>query len=60
MAYFTEYQQVMFKEIEKTIGLQRIPDFKDEIRMPFTTAFLNEVFRWKTVLPFNFTRRYTS
>ncbi|KAH9422258.1 hypothetical protein DERP_002555 [Dermatophagoides pteronyssinus] len=59
IAYFNEYQQTMFNEIEKAIGLQRIPEFKDEIRMPFTMAFLNEVLRWKTVLPFNLTRRST-
>ena len=57
VAYFPNYQKMICDEINQVIGPKRFPDFKDEIRMPFTVAFLNEVLRWKTVLPFNFLRR---
>lgn len=57
VAYYQEYQQKISDEIELVVGKQRFPNFRDQIRMPFTVAFLNEVLRWKTVFPFNFTRR---
>lgn len=58
IAYFPNFQKAISHEIEQVIGDQRFPDFSDQFRMPFTVAFLNEVLRWKTVLPFNFIRRY--
>ena len=56
-AHFSNYQKTVCEEIMRVIGTQRIPEFKDELRMPFTSAFINEVFRWKSVLPFSFVRR---
>ena len=57
VAYFPQYQKIISDEILAVIGAQRIPELKDEPRIPFTLAFLNEVLRWKTVFPFNFMRR---
>lgn len=57
LAYFSNYQRLIYEEIVKVVGLQNIPNFNDQHKMPFTIAFLNEVLRWKTVLPFSLTRR---
>ena len=57
IAYYPSHQKMISEEVERVMGGQRIPEFKDALRMPFTVAFLNEVLRWKTVLPFNFIRR---
>ncbi|XP_017483681.1 PREDICTED: cytochrome P450 2C7-like [Rhagoletis zephyria] len=57
IAYYPGHQKMISEEVERVMGGQRIPEFKDALRMPFTVAFLNEVLRWKTVLPFNFIRR---
>lgn len=60
IAYYPTYQKMISEEVDRVIGAQRIPEFKDAFRMPFTCAFLQEVLRWKTVLPFNFIRRLDS
>ncbi|KAI7690231.1 Cytochrome P450 2U1 [Sarcoptes scabiei] len=57
IARFSNHQQSIYDEIMKVIGVKRIPAFKDEHRMPFTVAFINEVLRWRTVLPLNLIRR---
>lgn len=57
VAHFQNYQKILCNEISQVVEANRVPEFKDELRMPFTKAFLNEVLRWKTVIPFSFIRR---
>lgn len=58
VAHHQHYQALIADEIRRVVGSDRVLHFDDQIRMPFTVAFLNEVLRWKTVLPLNFTRRF--
>lgn len=56
-AHHQHYQVLIADEIKRVVGKDRVLHFNDQIRMPFTVAFLNEVLRWKTIVPLNFTRR---
>lgn len=58
VAHHQKFQKLMLKEINQVVGLTRLPDFKDQMRMPLVRAFLCEVLRWKTVLPFSLPRRF--
>ncbi|KAF8958858.1 cytochrome P450 [Flammula alnicola] len=51
MVCYPEVQSKAQKEIEKVVGLSRLPDFHDKPHMPYLSAVLKEVLRWKPILP---------
>ena len=38
-------------EIDSVIGNGRLPDFTDEESLPYVSAIVKEVFRWRSVAP---------
>ncbi|KAJ7202579.1 cytochrome P450 [Mycena pura] len=44
-------QKTAQNEIDSVIGNGRLPDFTDEESLPYLTALVKEVFRWKPVTP---------
>lgn len=46
-----EMQRRVYKEVEATIGLDRLPTYEDRLKMPYTEAFMNEVFRFGSITP---------
>ena len=57
MAHHLDYQKRIREEVDNVIGPGRTPKWTDRFNMPFTQAFINEVFRWKTIIPLNLMRR---
>ncbi|KAM9743271.1 cytochrome P450 1D1 isoform 1-T1 [Menidia menidia] len=49
---FPDIQERIHKEIDDHIGSARLPRFSDKPQMPYTEAFLNEVFRHASYIPF--------
>ncbi|KAF7164917.1 hypothetical protein CNMCM5623_009317 [Aspergillus felis] len=39
------------EEIDAVIGLERPPTFSDQERLPLLSAFIKEIFRWKSFVP---------
>ena len=54
---YSEHQKRIHSEIDSVVGRDRSPCYADRLHMPFTQAFINEVFRWITILPLNVMRR---
>ena len=50
-------QKRIHKEIDEVIGNERNPSWADRLQMPFTQAFIKEVFRWVTIVPLNLLRK---
>ncbi|XP_045592688.1 cytochrome P450 2U1 [Procambarus clarkii] len=44
-------QDALFHEIEANIGTERLPTYEDRLRMPYTEAFMTEVFRFGSITP---------
>jgi cytochrome P450 len=38
-------------EIDDVVGTGRLPDFNDEMSLPYVSALVNEVMRWHPVAP---------
>jgi Cytochrome P450 len=38
-------------EIDKIVGTDRLPDFSDEMSLPYVSALIKEVLRWHPVAP---------
>ncbi|CAG2181148.1 unnamed protein product [Oppiella nova] len=53
---YSEHQKRIHSEIDSVVGRDRSPCYADRLHMPFTQAFINESFRYKTKLPFNLMR----
>ncbi|KAJ7133369.1 cytochrome P450 [Mycena epipterygia] len=51
MLKYPEAQRKAQAEIDAVIGDHRLPDFGDEARLPFTSALVKEVGRWRNVTP---------
>ncbi|XP_029019090.1 cytochrome P450 1A1 [Betta splendens] len=49
---FPDVQARIHQEIDQHIGAARLPRFADKPRMPFTEAFIHEVFRHASYVPF--------
>ncbi|XP_023151658.2 cytochrome P450 1A1 [Amphiprion ocellaris] len=49
---FPDIQDRIHQEIDDHIGSARLPRFSDKAKMPFTEAFLYEVFRHASYVPF--------
>ncbi|KAJ8026259.1 Cytochrome P450 2U1 [Holothuria leucospilota] len=46
-----EMQEKIYEELQAAVGNDRLPEFNDLHKMPFTHAFLTEILRYRTVLP---------
>ncbi|KAK4325035.1 hypothetical protein Pmani_004346 [Petrolisthes manimaculis] len=46
-----QIQQRLYQEIEAVIGSDRFPTYEDRLRMPYTEAFITEVFRFGSITP---------
>ncbi|KAI0796112.1 cytochrome P450 [Abortiporus biennis] len=51
MVHNPQVQKRAQAEIDRVVGNQRLPDFNDRDSMPYITAMVNEVVRWKPVVP---------
>lgn len=49
--YFPYILEKVQAEVDEHIGNDRLPDFSDIKRIPFITALIRELFRWRTVAP---------
>ncbi|CAG2170900.1 unnamed protein product, partial [Oppiella nova] len=56
-AKYSEHQKRIHEEIDSVVGRDRSPCYADRLHMPFTQAFINESFRYKTIVPLNLLRR---
>jgi cytochrome P450 len=48
------YPEVQYKaqaELDSVIGMGNLPDFPDEGSLPYVTALVKEVLRWRNVTP---------
>jgi len=51
-----EGQRRIQSEIREVIGSDRFPEWLDQKSMPYTTAFIQEMLRWRTLIPINLLR----
>lgn len=51
MVLFPEVQQKARDELDRVVGLDRLPEFKDRDRLPYISALISEVWRWQPVGP---------
>ncbi|XP_072520607.1 cytochrome P450 1D1 [Salminus brasiliensis] len=49
---FPHIRARIYQEIDDQVGLNRLPRFEDKSKMPYTEAFLYEVFRHASYMPF--------
>ena len=55
MVLFPEKQRLAQAELDTVIGSDRLPTIKDKSALPYVTALMTEVFRWKPVVPLGVT-----
>lgn len=51
MAMFPDAQTKAQAEIDAVVGTDRLPDFSDYDSLPYVLGMMNEIMRWKLVLP---------
>lgn len=56
-AYYPDIQKKVQNEIDTIIGNERVSTYADRLLMPYTLAFICEVYRARTVMPMNLYRR---
>jgi hypothetical protein len=52
MLLFPNVQKRAQEEIDRVVGMKRLPTFDDEPDLPYVAAVLKEVLRWQQVAPF--------
>jgi cytochrome P450 len=52
-----DVQEKIYKEIEEVIGHDKQPTWSDRLNMPYTQCVIDEIQRWKTIVPLNLPRR---
>jgi cytochrome P450 len=45
------------EELDKVVGNDRLPDFSDQVDLPYTSAILKEVLRWGCPVPIGAPKR---
>jgi cytochrome P450 len=48
---FPEQVKMVQNELDEVIGVARLPNFEDQSRLPYTQAFLSEIYRVVTMVP---------
>ena len=51
MVLHPEAQRKAQDELDRVVGTDRLPDFTDEPALPYVTALMKEVLRWRPVGP---------
>jgi cytochrome P450 len=51
MVLHPEAQRRAQEEIDRVVGRDRVPTFKDQDNLPYITALVKETSRWRTVGP---------
>ncbi|KAI0781639.1 cytochrome P450 [Irpex lacteus] len=51
MIKYPEVQRQAQAEIDNVVGNKRLPDFQDEPNLPYLTALVKELYRWRVVTP---------
>ena len=51
MLLYPEAQKTAQAELDSVIGTDRLPDFTDEAVLPYVTALMKEVLRWRPAVP---------
>lgn len=49
-------QRKIQEEIDRVVGKERLPTWEDRQKMPFTTAYIWEIHRWRPVNPIGLPR----
>ncbi|KAH9941412.1 cytochrome P450 [Amylocystis lapponica] len=57
MLLYPEVQRKVQEEIDRVVGLDRLPEFSDEQSLPYVTAVVKEVLRWQPVAPLGIAHR---
>ncbi|OJJ46795.1 hypothetical protein ASPZODRAFT_97356 [Penicilliopsis zonata CBS 506.65] len=60
MALFPEVQHKAQQELDTVVGNDRIPEFHDRASLPYVNAVIQEVFRWRPVVPINVAHESTA
>jgi len=58
-ACFPSEQSWVQEELDRVVGMDRLPCWNDWSTLPRLHAFISEVLRWRPVTPFGFTHRST-
>ncbi|KAJ8520598.1 hypothetical protein ONZ45_g2648 [Pleurotus djamor] len=59
MLLYPECQRLAQQEIDRVIGPDRLPTFADRAALPYVNAVVQEVLRWKSVIPLGIPHRST-
>ncbi|KAF8190471.1 cytochrome P450 [Pholiota molesta] len=51
MISFPDVQKKAQSEIDRVVGSDRLPNYSDQASLPYVTAVLREVIRWKPLVP---------
>jgi cytochrome P450 len=51
MMYFPEVQAKAQAEIDRVVGMERLPSFDDRAHLPYIQAMVLETLRWRTITP---------
>jgi cytochrome P450 len=51
MTLYPEVQRKAREEIDRVVGQDRLPNYKDRSSLPYIEAVLKEVLRWNPVAP---------
>ncbi|KAL3475767.1 cytochrome P450 [Aspergillus californicus] len=49
MCVFKDVQEKAHRELDQVVGVDRMPDWTDETRLPYVDAIVRESLRWRTV-----------
>jgi cytochrome P450 len=51
MLLFPEAQQKAQEELDRVVGLDRLPEYEDRENLPYINALCKEVLRWHPAIP---------
>jgi cytochrome P450 len=54
MVMFPNSQQMAHEEIDRVIGTDRLPNFKDRDQLPYVNGLVKEIMRWWPIAPMGF------
>ncbi|KAI0820142.1 cytochrome P450 [Trametes gibbosa] len=60
MLLYPEVQRKAQAEVDRVVGRDRLPDFSDEPFLPYVSAIVKEVLRWRPVTPLAVPHRLTT
>lgn len=51
MVWFPEVQKKAQEELDRVVGKDHLPSFSDETSLPYCSAVVKELWRWRPVAP---------